>query len=178
MTTAFTTERTIIRPWRHEEADRLFDIRRRPEVARWLGDPTPWDDLSTAHDAIDEWTALIETQPPLGSWAIVPVATGSPVGTISLIPIPNDDVERQVGWNLHPDAVGKGWAREAASAALEHGFAHGLTRIWAIMWPHNDRSAAVARAIGMTDLGVRPDPWYGDPENPDSLMFRIDRPAG
>ena len=101
---------------------------------------------------------------------------GVPVGTASMARLPNDDVEVEIGWNLHPDAVGHGWAREAAAAVLARAFEHGLARVWAIMWPHNERSAAVARAIGMIDLGVRPDPWYGEPEFPDSLMFRADRP--
>ena len=29
------------------------------------------------------------------------------------------------------------------------------------MWPDNTASARVCTALGMTDLGVRPDPWYG-----------------
>lgn len=59
---------------------------------------------------------------------------------------------------------------------LAHGLARGVPRIWAIMWAHNGRSARVCRAIGMTDLGVVEDPWYGTPEDPLSRMFRSDRP--
>ena len=170
------TERTVLRPWHPDEAGRLLDIRRRPEVARWLGDPTPWTDLDQAHEAIERWAVRTRAQAPLGAWAIVPNDLGVPVGTASMARLPNDDVEVEIGWNLHPDAVGHGWAREAAAAVLARAFEHGLARVWAIMWPHNERSAAVARAIGMIDLGVRPDPWYGEPEFPDSLMFRADRP--
>ena len=54
---------------------------------------------------------------------------------------------------------------------LEHAADAGLTRVLAIMWPHNDASARVCRAIGMDELGVVADPWYGSPEDPDSLMF-------
>jgi RimJ/RimL family protein N-acetyltransferase len=172
----FTTPRLAVRPWDLAEAPRLFDIRSRESVAQWLSDPAPWADLAVATEHIERWATRIATCPPFGSWAIVPRDTDVPVGTVSLNRLPNDDVEVEIGWYLHPDAVGHGWAREAAAGMLVHAFAHGIDRVWAIMWPHNDASAAVARAIGMMDLGVIPDPWYGEPDTPDSLMFRIDRP--
>jgi len=33
------TERLVLRPWRADEADRLFDMMRRDTVVRWLGVP-------------------------------------------------------------------------------------------------------------------------------------------
>lgn len=174
MTVVFRTERATIRTWRSQEALRLFDIRRRPEVARWLGDTTPWTELATAHEKIDEWATRTTDDPPCGVWAIVPDGTDVPVGTVSLGRLPNGAGEVEVGWVLHPDAVGNGWAREAAAGALVRAFEHGLEEVWAIMWPDNHRSAAVATAIGMTDLGLRDDPWYGTDEDPTSRMFRVD----
>jgi RimJ/RimL family protein N-acetyltransferase len=37
LTVVAETERIVIRPWRPDEADRLFDLLRRMEVAKWLG---------------------------------------------------------------------------------------------------------------------------------------------
>ncbi len=93
----------------------------------------------------------------------------TPIGSVSLQLIPHGDGEVEIGWVLHPDAWGRGHAREAARAVLAHGLSIGLSRIWALMWPDNEPSARVCRAIGMHDLGVRPDPWYGG----DSHMFRV-----
>lgn len=173
-----TTARTVVRPWRLEEAPRLLAIRRLPEVAQWLADPTPWTDLATAEATIASWAAEQAARPHLGTFAIVPTATGVPAGSVTLKPLPGADDEFEIGWYLHPDAHGQGLAREAARAMLEHAWRHGVPRVWAVMWPHNGPSAAVARAIGMTDLGVRRDPWYGTPEDPDSRMFRADAPGG
>lgn len=170
----YTTARTVVRPWRVEEADRLLDIRGRGAVVRWLSEPTPWRDVGQARDAIRAWSRSTGHAPYLGVWAIVPTATGIPAGSVSLGLLP-DDVEVEIGWYLHPDSQGQGLATEAARGALAHGFAHGVDRIWAIMWPDNEASARVALAIGMRDLGTLPDPWYGTPEDPDSRMFRIDR---
>ena len=33
----FETERTVVRRWTDDDADRVFDILRRDEVVRWLG---------------------------------------------------------------------------------------------------------------------------------------------
>ena len=47
----------MIRPWRHEEAERLLDILRRVEVVKWLGDgpPQPMTDLDEAHARIERY---------------------------------------------------------------------------------------------------------------------------
>lgn len=166
------TGRLELRPWRPEEAELLFDIRSRPEVARWMSVQTPWADVDVARERIATWAA--EMDDPLAVLAIVPTRVGHPVGSVSLGRVPGDD-EVEIGWTLHPDHTGHGYAREAAAAMLARAEAAGVPRVWAIMWPDNDRSAHVARSIGMTDLGVVPDPWYGSPEEPDSLMFRWER---
>lgn len=171
--TRFRSERLAMRPWRPDEAERLLDIRRRPEVARWLGDPEPWDDVEHARAMIHQWAA--EEDPPLGIWAIVPDGTDLPVGTVRLKHLPGSD-EVEVGWYLHPESRGHGYAVEAAGAALRHATQAGIPRVWAIMWPHNRASARVAEGAGMVDLGVRPDPWYGTVSHPDSRMFRFEAP--
>jgi RimJ/RimL family protein N-acetyltransferase len=69
------TERTVIRPWRPEEADRLYDIVRRREVTEWLGRPEPW-----TPEQVDEFIAGNQqtAQIPIRC-AIVPQADPLPV---------------------------------------------------------------------------------------------------
>lgn len=175
--TTLTTPRLTLRPWQTAEAERLLDIRRRPEVARWLSDPNPWSDVAAARAKIEEWAHKVASDPPFGVWAILPGNADMPAGSVSLNQLPGDDGEVEVGWYLHPDSHGQGYAREAARAVLDRAFAHGIERVWAVMWPDNAPSARVCRALGMADLGVRHDPWYGTEEFPDSQLFRIERPA-
>lgn len=170
-----TTPRLAVRPWRPDEAARLFDIRSRREVAMWLSDPTPWAEPAVARTRIAQWARERGEDPPCGTWAIAPAGDALPAGAVSLHRLPDDD-EVEIGWYLHPDAVGRGLAREAAAGVLDHAFAARVARVWAIMWPHNTRSAQIALAIGMRDLGIRNDPWYGTEEEPTSRMFRADRP--
>lgn len=44
------------------------------------------------------------------------------------------------------------------------------------MWPHNDASAAVCLRLGMPELGVVDDPWYGTIEYRTSRMFCVENP--
>jgi RimJ/RimL family protein N-acetyltransferase len=165
------TDRVLLRPWVLDDADRLLDIRRREHVAKWLSDPTPWTELATAQEKIRGWGAATLDTGPLGVWAIVPRDDHTPIGSVSIGQLPGSD-EIEIGWYLHPDSGGRGYAAEAARALLDHTLARGVARVWAIMWPHNEPSARVAASIGMLDLGVVTDPWYGTDVEPTSRIFR------
>ena len=70
-----------------------------------------------------------------------------------------EDVE--VGWHLHPDHWGHGYATEAAQRLMEHARDDlGLSTINALAYPGNDRSLAVMRRLGMVPRGET-DRWYG-----------------
>jgi RimJ/RimL family protein N-acetyltransferase len=163
------TERLILRPWHHDEAPRLLDIMSRIEVMKWLGDePTLMKDLEEAHQRIDRFAGR-SAEPPRGIWAIEPKAGGEPRGTVLLVTLPNaEDGEVEIGWHLHPDSWGHGYASEAAGAVLEHGFAAGLPEILAVTHLGNHASQKVCRRIGMRHQGVV-EKWYELP----SELFRI-----
>ncbi len=164
------TARLVLRPWDHEDAPRLLDLQSRVEVMRWLGDGEPklMRDLDEAHARIDSYAARSEDAPQ-GFWAVVPQTGGPPAGTLLLLTLPHADAgEVEIGWHLHPDAWGQGYASEAARAVLAHGFAHGLPEILAVTHLDNYPSMAVCRRIGMTHRGVV-EKWYDGP----SELFRI-----
>jgi RimJ/RimL family protein N-acetyltransferase len=158
VTTIFETERLIIREWTESPADldRVLDIYSRMEVGRWLGMTKPMETLDQARAAVQRWSARYGT--PHGCWAVEVRATGVVAGTVLLQPFP-DATEVEVGWHLHPDSWGYGYATEAGRAAVEHGFAHGLDEIYAIAYPDNEPSLAVMRRIGMSPIG-RTTRWY------------------
>ena len=158
------TERLIIRPWRHEEGPRLLDIRSRVEVMKWLGDGPPvlLKTVGEAHESIDRYNHERD-DPPLGVWAVERKEDGVVAGTVLLLTLPNDEHgEVEIGWHLHPDSWGLGYATEAARAVLAHGFAAGLPEIIAVAHLDNDASINVMRKLGMTDHGIV-EKWYADP---------------
>jgi RimJ/RimL family protein N-acetyltransferase len=161
--TSIETERLILRPFIDSDAERVLDIHSRLDVIRWLSDPpyVPMADLDEARTWLANWASLPEGGPYDVGLAIEVKETGAMVGAVMIVPEPNANYdERQIGWHLHPDAVGYGYATEAAAALLDDAFGRGLDEIWCGMFPDNAPSAAVAERLGLRPLGVVPDPWY------------------
>lgn len=161
----YQTPRLIVRPWRPEEAQRVLDTYSRWEVARWLGaTPKAMESIDEARAAIERWSALSAADQRFGAWAVEVRDTGVVAGTVLFKRLPNTDGSRasdvEVGWHLHPDSWGNGYATESAQGAIERGFGLGLPEIFAVVYPDNSASLAVCRRLGMTPIG-RTDRWYG-----------------
>jgi RimJ/RimL family protein N-acetyltransferase len=152
-----TTDRLRLRPWTHSPADlaRLTDLYGRDEVTRWLGG-TP---SVPPAELVTRWAALHARDPRFGCWAIEVVRGRAVAGTLLFKPLPNGVGEVEVGWHLHPDSWGRGYATEAARAAIQRGFEAGLPEVYAVVRPGNEASLAVCRRLGMAPLG-RMRRWY------------------
>lgn len=166
--------RLRFRTWHPVDAPRVLDMYSQPEVYRYLGaSPRPVADLDEARDRIAAWEQ--RTQGFCGIWAIEAEDHGdsAPVGTALLVPLPRSDGEPtsayEIGWHLHPDAWGYGYATEAGGALLQRARDAGLTQVRAVVYPDNSRSRAVCRRLGMTEVGLT-DEWYGV----EVVEFRID----
>ena len=162
------TSRLRLRHWREDDVEALLDIYSRDEVTRWLG-PQPRSTVSTLEEAasrLGRWRDYGATlDSPCGVWAIVLTAddTDLPVGTALLLPLrdadgPTDKVE--IGWHLHPDQQGQGFATEAASELLAAAAVAGITEVLALTDPDNVASQAVATRLDMSDDGLT-DRWFG-----------------
>lgn len=157
------TERLILRFFNHDDADRLFDMFRRPEVARWSGSGKPMTSIDEAHERIDRYPTRRGTHPAAGVFAAELKEAGVMAGMVMLVPIPPskgvDRNDMEIGWHFHPDAWGNGYATEGATAMVERGFAAGMAELYAVTDLENATSQAVCRRLGMEDLGNRTD-WY------------------
>ena len=167
---AYRTERLVVRDWVPAEADRMYDLYRRPDVVRFLGSvPTPMPDVDRAVQRIRAhqgrnrgWR---DAGTPYGWWAVERASTGTVVGTVALLPLDGGtgpDAPVEVAWHLHPDAQGHGYATEAARGALDRGHAAGIAEILALTDPENTPSRAVCRRLGLDLVGTS-DRFYGKP---------------
>ena len=163
------TARLRLRAWTTSPADvaRLGDIYRRDEVSRWIGG-TP---TVPPAELVERWAAVHALDPRFGCWAIQPEDGAEPAGTVLFKPLPNGVGEVEVGWHLHPDSWGHGYATEAARAVLDRGFEAGLPEVYAVVRPGNEASLAVCRRLGMELLG-RYRRWY----DVDLEVFRLMAP--
>ena len=175
MPATIETPRLTLRAFVADDADFLFDLFRRPEVARWSGQGVPMAHRDEAVARIDRYPQRAGDHPAAGMFAAVPHGAETPVGLALLVPIPSsagfDRDDMEIGWHFHPDAWGNGYATEAARALVDRAFASDIPELYAVTHPDNAPSQAVCRRLGMTDLGLRSD-WY----DRELRAFRLDRP--
>lgn len=157
-----TTGRLTLRDWRADDADFVFDLYSRPEVQRYIGrTPTVMRSRDEADARIARWTGL--HHPVHHIWAVERTADHRLLGTLLLKDIPRTGTdgapsgETEIGWHLHPDAWGHGYAAEAGRRVLEYALAEGIDRVIAVTNPVNRASQGVCRRIGMTPLGLTED---------------------
>jgi RimJ/RimL family protein N-acetyltransferase len=160
------TARLVLRGWRDEDRAPFAEMGRSPAVMRYLG--APMTDVQAA-EAIARQRAF---QAELGHcfWAIERKADAAFLGFCGLKPGTVGPIAGaiEIGWRLREDAWGQGYAREAALASLDWGWAHlPATSIHAITVPANTASWGLMERIGMVR---RPDMDFGHP------LFEDDHP--
>jgi RimJ/RimL family protein N-acetyltransferase len=179
----FRTERLVARPWTPADVDRHFDMYSRWEVARGLGSaPAPLQSREESVARIERWSPGARRDGRFGVWAIEVAETRVVVGSVLLVPIPLTGEERpwppeeggdvEVGWHLHPDSWGHGYATEAAQGALAKAWSDGLAEVVAVVYAGNEPSLRVCQRLGMERTGPTRK-WYGV----ELEAFRIRRPA-
>jgi RimJ/RimL family protein N-acetyltransferase len=166
------TDRLVLRPWQTDDAAAALGAYGDAEVARWL---TPAmnrvPDEAAMQLVLQQWVAEdARMVTPAGRWAVELSENGRLIGGATLLPLP-PDAEFEVGWQLHPDAWGHGYATETGLALSRWAFEQGIDQVIALMRPANVRAVATVRRIGMQ--------WVGETEKYHSLrlqQYRL-RPA-
>jgi RimJ/RimL family protein N-acetyltransferase len=88
------------------------------------------------------------------SFAVVLPASGSVIGEVSLVLRSTEHGGGEIGYALHPDHHGRGFATEAANEMLRLGFdEYGLHRIMAKCSALNTASARLMERLGMRREG-------------------------
>jgi RimJ/RimL family protein N-acetyltransferase len=168
-----------LRPWTPADTDFVFDLYSRWDVQRYIGrSPRVMVDRAEAEAVIAKWR---EPRDPVhGIWAVERSEDRRLVGTMLLKSIPasgpheplSASGDTEIGWHLHPDAWGNGYATEAGRCLLQHAFAAGLAEVVAVTRPENSASQAVALRIGMTARGLT-DRYY----NTSCALFSAANPS-
>jgi len=107
------------------------------------GTRTPGRAREELEDDIEFWLVR-----GYGTWSVFEQGTGAFLGLCGLMERP-DGRGVALRFALWPECRGRGYAREAARAALEFGFRAGLPRIIAVAWAENAASRGVLEDIGM-----------------------------
>lgn len=150
-----------MRPWETTDADFLFDLESRWETVRFLGPYAQrMSEKSDALESIQRRRAIDD--PVQGIWAITDRETGRPLGNLllKLAPLSDGiagDAPVEIGWHLHPNAKGAGYATEAAGAVMSDAKRNGLNSVIAVTDRRNTASQRVCARLGMKSRGITRD---------------------
>ncbi|MFH5924662.1 GNAT family N-acetyltransferase [Roseomonas xinghualingensis] len=143
------TPRLTLLPVGKENLPDLIPLKADPAVFGLMlhGVRTPERTLEELEDDIDFWEVR-----GYGTWAVHRTEDGEFLGIAGLMERP-DGRGVALRYALWPHCRGRGYAREAAKAALDFGHVAGLRRIIAVARETNVSSCAVLADIGMTRAG-------------------------
>ena len=168
------TERLLLRPYLESDLEAVLDLNSRPDVVRYL----PWGVLDRDGAVARVQRCLGETAIDETTSRIVLAATIPPdnrvIGEFMLKRHSAEHRQGEIGWLLHPDVHGRGYATEAARELLRLAFGElGLHRIIAEADSANGPSVAVMRRLGMRhEADLREDHW-SEGEWGDSTVYSI-----
>jgi RimJ/RimL family protein N-acetyltransferase len=144
------TERLSLRAYRSDDIENVVSMFGREDVSRYLN----WEPMDR-----EAATALVErrlhqTRIEHEGDGIVLVAEerddGVFVGELMLRMSSEASRQGEIGWSVHPDMQGRGYATEGAREMLRVGFEElGLHRIVAECDPRNEASIRVMEKLGM-----------------------------
>lgn len=171
------TERLLLRGWRDADVEPYMHALNTPAVRRHLGPLQSRDEVVAA---VRRMQAL-EAERGFCFWIAERRSDGLLLGFcgLKLVNAAGTDLTgtHEIGWQLREEVWGQGYAREAATAALDFAFDR-LTapEVVAFTVAGNTASWGLMQRLGMTrraDLDYH-DPAYGPELNP-TIVYRIAR---
>lgn len=155
------TERLRLRLMTPGDVDVVHSYQSREDVARFMTwGPRTREDVA---DRVDHW-ARADRLRAEGDYLQLGVERrddGALLGHLYLRIVSLDNLTASIGWTVHPDHQGNGFATEGAMALLSWVFGRlGIHRVVADLDPRNTESAALCRRLGMREEArFRQDLW-------------------
>ena len=144
------TERLVLRDWREEDWPEFFRVTNTPAVMRWLGGVLDAEGEAKQRARVEACHAANG----FCFWAVERKQDGALLGFCGLkrADAPGSSVtgRMEIGWRFREDAWGQGYAKEAATAALDAGiFGFDEDLIVALTVADNTASWGLMERLGM-----------------------------
>lgn len=174
------TQRLVLRHWRDADLEPFAALNADPEVMRYFPAALGREES----DRLANWARAAILRDGWGLWAVEVTGGPSFIGFVGLNKARFDapfTPAVEVGWRLAHDQWGKGYATEAARAALSFGFEElQLDEIVSFTAAVNDRSRRVMERLGMVR---NPTEDFDHPRVTDGplrrhVLFRLARDRG
>jgi RimJ/RimL family protein N-acetyltransferase len=144
------TERLLLRPLASDDFETLYSYESRPDVTRYIyWEPRTKDEVRTALEKKIAARA-IRSEGDFVALAVVVNTTGEMVGDFTLGLVSQEHGLAEIGYIIHPDHHGHGYATEAGRAILRMAFEDlKLHRVIGRLESRNAASARVLEKLGM-----------------------------
>lgn len=183
------TDRLVLRPLEPADAPDVFAYQRIPEVLRYL--PWPRRDRAEGYEHTAKRAAARVLAADGDFFVFAATLPGEPsvaepaaeveaqprdrvIGDVMVRVSSVTHAQLELGWVLHPDFQGRGFAREAASAVLDFVFEtlrpH---RVQAFLDARNAASAALCERLGMRREATILEQEYNDGEWQDTAIYGV-----
>ena len=165
--TVLRTDRLLLRRARLDDVDAFHAILGDPRAMRYWSTPP--------HTTLDEtrlWVADMAADSPAEREDFVIELDGRVIGKAGCYRLP------EIGYILHPDHWGRGYALEAMTAVIAHIFAmRDVEKLVADVDPRNRASLALLARLGFTETHRAQGTWRVGDELCDSIYLALPRPA-
>ena len=139
------TERLVLRPFEFEDFDALLAMYSSPDVVTYLyHGPRGADEVRRLLDDKIGSTSIADEGDKI-CLAVTLAATGEVIGDVVLMWLSAAHRQGEIGYVVHPDHQGKGYATEATAVLLDLAF--GDERFHRIVGRAEGRNAASARVL-------------------------------
>ena len=144
------TQRLVLRPFEKTDLDPLGRLQRAPGVARYLYWDRPDDAELEARLERRLGDTVAEVDGDRLSWAVTTRQSDQLIADVTMVLVSVEHAQLEIGYTVHPDHHGLGYATEAARALVMLGFdALGAHRIVGRIDARNHASARVLEHSGM-----------------------------
>lgn len=168
------TERLILRDWREEDWAPFWEGTNTPTVMRWLGGLADEESMAEVRARLERYARDFGHT----FWVVERKQDSAILGFCGIKRCTDEDGpfgEIEAGWRLREDAWGKGYAKEAATAALNCAFDQfSAEQVIALTIKPNSASWGLMERLGMqrrADLDFELTTF--DPDNPHVIVYSI-----
>ena len=149
------TERLVLRRFTMADLDDFIEMRNRPELYEYMIDTSKSsreEYESALQHMVDNYDSDIS---PTYTWAVVLKETGKVIGKTSIEHVYPKHNRVELGWSLHPDYQGHGYATEFGVAFINYVFNTTDThRIHGFIWEGNISSRKLIEKLGFVYEGM------------------------
>ncbi|KID29088.1 acetyltransferase, ribosomal protein N-acetylase [Prauserella sp. Am3] len=181
-TRVLRTPRLVLRAFVSADLDPLHAIRSREDVNRYLYErPMSREDVAAKlAERIERYSTLAEPGDTLLLAVTLRGADGEPgevIGDVNLHWHQGEHKQAEVGYVLHPDHAGKGFATEATRPLVELAFTElGVHRVCGRLDARNLASARVLEKLGMRrEAHLRENEWVKGEWTDEAVYAVLDR---